>query len=194
MDPIIIVEHKKNERFLRTPTKPFDFSKFTKAEVRDFVKRMREAMRAVNGVGLSANQIGLPHRLFVAEVPGKDGMKFYAIFNPQITARSGEKMLLEEGITPKEKPIHFLSLLSKELETIEEGCLSVPRTYGPTPRHYRVTLSGFDAHGHVLKIKAWGLLARVFQHETDHLDGKLFVDKAERLIQINGQTNNNKQT
>ncbi|KKW34515.1 MAG: hypothetical protein UY81_C0072G0001, partial [Candidatus Giovannonibacteria bacterium GW2011_GWA2_53_7] len=83
MDPIIIVEHKKNERFLRTPTKPFDFSKFTKAEVRDFVKRMREAMRAVNGVGLSANQIGLHWRVFVAQVPDADGrQKFYAVFNP----------------------------------------------------------------------------------------------------------------
>ncbi|MDO8470253.1 MAG: peptide deformylase [bacterium] len=161
MDPIVTIATKKSEQFLRTPTKPFNFSRFTKVEVRNLVKRMREAMRQASGVGLSANQIGLSWRIFVAQVPDADGkQKFYAVFNPT------------------------LSRPSKEFETTEEGCLSVPGKYGPTPRHYRVTLTGFDQYNRPVKIKAWGLLARVFQHETDHLDGKLFVDRAERLIQI----------
>ncbi len=161
MDTIVTVGTREHERFLKTPTKQFDFARHPKEEVRGLVRRMREAMRRANGVGLSANQIGLSWRIFVAQVPdGQGKQKFYAVFNPS------------------------LSKHSKEMETIEEGCLSVPGEYGPTPRHYEVTLEGFDAHGKKIRIKAWGLLARVFQHEVDHLDGKLFTSKAEKLFKI----------
>ena len=75
---------------------------------------------------------------------------------------------------------------SKEISTVEEGCLSVPETWGPTPRAYRVTLEGQDIKGKKIKLKVWGLLARIFQHEVDHLDGHLFIDRAKntRKIQI----------
>ena len=69
------------------------------------------------------------------------------------------------------------------METAEEGCLSVPEMYGPTERHYEVTLTGYDQHGRKLKIKAWGLLARVFQHEVGHLNGGLFIDIAKEVHQ-----------
>src|SRR3989344_5558254 len=112
-------------------------------------------MRTAHGIGLSANQIGLNMRVFVAEVPdAQGGMKSYAIFNPKLEKFSGEKI------------------------PFEEGCLSVPLTYGTVERAERVTLTGFDKNGGPVKIKAWGLLARVFQHEVDHLEGKLFIDKA----------------
>ncbi len=115
-------------------------------------------MRAARGVGLSANQIGLPHRMFVAEIPSQDGiLKFYAVFNPTI-----EKY-------------------SKEQDFLEEGCLSVPGTYGEVKRSLEVVLKGLDKNGKVVKMKAWGLLAHVFQHEVDHLDGKLFIDKAREV-------------
>jgi peptide deformylase len=161
MDTILTVGTREHKRFLKTPTRQFDFAKHTKDEVRGLVRRMREAMRRANGVGLSANQIGLSWRIFVAQVPDRQGkQKFYAIFNPSLSQRS------------------------KEMETLEEGCLSVPGKYGSTPRHYEVILEGFDPHGKKIKIKAWGFLARVFQHEVDHLDGKLFTSKAEKLITI----------
>lgn len=160
-EPIVTIEKKEGEAFLRTKTVPFDFSKFTKKELRELIRVMRETMKKADGVGLSANQIGRNERFFVAQIPNTQGKpEFYAIFNPQITK------------------------MSTELSNIEEGCLSVPRSYGQTPRSYRVTLDGYDANGKKIKIKAWGLLARVFQHEVDHLDGKLFIDKAKAITKV----------
>ncbi len=153
---ILLIKHKKEEQFLRTRTVPFDFSKFEKKTIEETVKKMREIMKKANGIGLSANQVGIPYRFFVAQVPDTQGkQKFYAIFNPEITKVSKD-----------------------EVETVEEGCLSVPDTYGLVERAYRLILGGQDKRGKKIKIKAWGLLARVFQHEVDHLDGKLFIDKA----------------
>ncbi len=164
-DKIVTIDTKKNEDFLRKKTYVFDFSKHSKKEIAELVRKMRQVMKQADGVGLSANQIGLDYRVFVAQVPDSQGHpKFYAVFNPEI------------------------SKLSKEMETLEEGCLSVPETYGPTPRHYRLTLSGQGPNGKKLRINAWGLLARVFQHETDHLDGKLFVDKAETIYHPETET------
>lgn len=143
---------------LRAKAPPFDFGSMPHKDLATLVRRMRKIMRAANGVGLAANQIGLPLRLFVAEVPTRDGgTKFYAVLNPSIEKTASEK------------------------ETAEEGCLSVPGIWGNVLRPVKVTLTGQDLRGKPLKIKAWGLLARVFQHEADHLDGGLFIDKAKDL-------------
>jgi peptide deformylase len=158
MNDIWKIDDKKQEKFLRKKVHNFDFSKFTKKESADLIVRMRKAMRAANGIGLSANQIGLDLNVFVAEVSDVDGgMKFYAIFNPKFEKISEEKVIFEEG------------------------CLSVPGTWGDVERPERVVLSGFDKFGKPVKIKAWGLLARVFQHEMDHLSGKLFIDRTKKL-------------
>ncbi len=153
---IWIIGNKTEEKFLRKKTQDFDFAKFSKKETTDLLQRMKKSMHTANGVGLSANQIGLPLKVFVASVPDPDGrgMKFYAVFNPKIEKSLGEKLLLEEG------------------------CLSIPGISGRVLRNERVTISGFDKNGKRLKIKAWGLLAHVFQHEIDHLNGVLFIDKA----------------
>ncbi len=159
--PILLITNKKEETFLREKTVPFNFAAHSFKETQELVKSMRETMKKADGVGLSANQIGLTYRMFVAQVHDSQGqMKFYAIFNPEILKQS------------------------KESEMIDEGCLSVPLKFGPVERHYRVTLTGFDMRGKKLKINAWGLLARVFQHEVDHLNGKLFVDKAKLLHDV----------
>ncbi len=114
---------------------------------------MRITMQRANGIGLSANQVGLKYRFFVAQVPDLNGrLKFYAIFNPRIVKTS------------------------KEIDILEEGCLSIPEKYGLIERKLKIILTGFDPNGKKIKIKAWGLLARVFQHEIDHLDGKLIID------------------
>jgi peptide deformylase len=158
---ILVVNNKKEEKFLRRKTADFDFKKFTKKEVAELVARMRRIMHAAQGIGLSANQIGLDFNMFVAEVPDMDngGMKFYALFNPKIEKKSGDVAVLEEG------------------------CLSIPGKWGYVPRTERVTLSGFDKNGKAVKIKAWGLLAHVFQHETDHLQGKLFIDRTKKVFE-----------
>jgi peptide deformylase len=124
------------------------------SSIRELAKRMRRIMREANGVGLAAPQIGVPLRIFVAEV----NKKFYALVNPEIIRASEEQ------------------------EEMDEGCLSVPGCYGPVERPAKVTVRGMDLTGKKVKIKAWGLLARVFQHEIDHLNGTLFVDKAKEIV------------
>ncbi len=155
MPKILTTGEKKEEKFLRKKTGYFDFKKFSRKEISDLLQDMKKAMRAANGIGLSANQIGIDLSVFIAEVPdGKGNNKFYSVFNPSLQRTSPEKLPLEEG------------------------CLSVPGVYGVVPRYEKVVLSGFDKNGKQIKIKAWGLLAHVFQHEVDHLHGVLFADKA----------------
>lgn len=158
---IWVVSDKREEKFLRRKTTDFDFKNFTKKEIAELVAHMRRLMRAANGIGLSANQIGLNLNMFIAEVPDVEqgGMKFYAIFNPKIEKKSGETAVFEEG------------------------CLSIPGKWGYVPRSERVLLSGRDKNGKPVKIKAWGLLAHVFQHETDHLQGKLFTDRTKKVFE-----------
>lgn len=145
---ILTIKTGKEKRFLRRKTAEFDFKKSSPKEIRELIKRMREVMEEANGVGLAANQIGLNMKVLVAQVEGK----FYAIFNPEITK------------------------ISKEVETAVEGCLSVPLVVDEVTRPYRITLKGYDKTGKKLTIRAWGHLARVLQHEVDHLNGKLFID------------------
>lgn len=169
-EKILLVLNKKEENFLRKRTKKIENDqlkdKVFMRELRVVVKKMRDIMKHANGVGLSANQVGIPYRFFVAQVPDAQGkQKFYSIINPEISKLSEEKI------------------------TIEEGCLSVPMKYGSVPRSHYLILSGNDLNGKKIKIKAWGLLARVFQHEVDHLDGKLFLDRASEVHSINIKEN-----
>jgi peptide deformylase len=155
---MFLISNKKQEKFLRKRPADFDFSKFTKKEIQELLMRMKRIMRTANGVGLSANQIGLDMRMFVAEVPDAEGgLKFYAIFNPE---------------TEK---------ISEEKNVFEEGCLSIPGVFGDVPRAARIAIKAYDKGGRAVKIKAWGFLARVFQHEIDHLNGHVFTDHTKKL-------------
>ena len=150
---IYLEKNKTEEKILRKKITTFDFDKYTKKEIRELIKKMRTTMRRADGVGLSANQVGLNEKMFVAEVDHK----FYAIFNPKIIKKSDEK------------------------NEMEEGCLSVPDKFGTVIRADKVWLEGQNADGKKLKIKARGFLARVFQHELDHLEGKLFIDRSKDI-------------
>jgi len=147
---IFKIKNKKEEKFLKRKVRSFSFSKYEKKDLRKLIQSMRVIMKKADGIGLSANQVGIDESFFIAEVNGK----FYSVFNPK------------------------LSRLSKEAEETEEGCLSVPNVFGLTKRPAKVTLEGFDINNKKVKIKAWGLLSRVFQHEVDHLKGVLFTEKA----------------
>ncbi|MBI2623864.1 MAG: peptide deformylase [Candidatus Liptonbacteria bacterium] len=161
IEQMYLITNKQEYKFLRRAPRPFDFSSRTAKETRELLARMKKAMHEAKGIGLSANQIGIDAQVFIAEVPSTDGgQKFYAVFNPSI-----EKM-------------------GEAAETSEEGCLSIPGKFGEVPRAASLILRGFDTRGKPLKIKAWGLLARVFQHETDHLNGKLFVDRATKIYEV----------
>lgn len=158
---IFTIKNKKEEKFLRRKTPDFDFSKFKRNEIQEVIKKMRMANKKEKGVGLSANQIGLDWQFFIAEIPDDKGKpKFYSIFNPKIVKVSKNKIILEEG------------------------CLSVPGIWGLVERPEQAVLVGFDKNGKKIKIKAWGLLARIFQHEVDHLNGILFIDRTKTVRQL----------
>lgn len=110
---------------------------------------MVETMHAAPGVGLAANQVGVRLACFVYD--DRDGHAGF-VANPELSDLEDE-------------------------ETIDEGCLSVPGPYHPTSRALKVRVRGFDLEGKPLDVRAEGLLARIFQHETDHLNGKLYLDR-----------------
>ena len=115
---------------------------------------MVETMRAANGVGLAAPQVGILRRIVVVEV--EDG-EVFELINPKIIAFSGE----QEGL---------------------EGCLSVPGEWGIVKRPMHVTVRAMNRHGQIVDYTGSELLARAFCHELDHLDGKLYIDRAERMV------------
>jgi peptide deformylase len=117
------------------------------------VEDMIETMYAAPGVGLAAPQLGVPLRLFVVDVSiGRDPAGLLVVINPEFVERDG--MQLEE-----------------------EGCLSVPGFNATVVRPMRAVVKGLDRHGNPQQHEGTGLLARAFQHEMDHLDGTLFVDR-----------------
>lgn len=133
-------------------------------DVQEIIEDMLETMRAANGIGLAAVQVGVPDRIIVVEVPvmSEEGeteeppeTDLYVLINPEITEASDD---LEEGI---------------------EGCLSIPGWVGEVERHRAVTVEGVDREGDSVCIRAEGLLARVLQHEIDHCQGVLFIDHIE---------------
>ena len=137
------------------------FDKNLKTLIDDMVETMREAP----GVGLAAPQIGLSDRLIVVEYYEHDEdeenedapKKVWAVLNPEIIKASEEKTM---GV---------------------EGCLSIPGLLGEVERHAAIQVKGLNKHGKPIKIKAEGWLARIFQHEIDHLNGVLFPDRATRV-------------
>lgn len=119
------------------------------------LKDMEETMYAADGVGLAAPQVGISQRIFVVDV-GDGPMHF---INPVLLAAEGT-------------------------DVDKEGCLSIPGTFGYVERAARVRLSALDAKGKSVRIDAEGFLARVLQHELDHLDGILFTDKATGIFKV----------
>ena len=122
-------------------------------EIQALIPQMVETMQKKDGVGLAAPQIGQNIRLIVLNHQDGD----LVIANPRITKKSFFK------------------------EWGEEGCLSVPGRYGDVKRHKKITVCFIDQKNKKQKMKAKGLLARVFQHEIDHLDGVLFIEKAKNI-------------
>lgn len=156
---ILTINNKKEKKILKQRVPDFDFSECEKKEIKKIVKEMREIMREKQGFGLSANQVGLSLRFFIAEFPfPKEKPKFYAIFNPEIVKEFKKKAL------------------------VLEGCLSVPGIWGFVERAEKIILNGYNLDGKKIKIKAFGLLAEIFQHEIDHLNGILFTDKAKQTF------------
>ncbi len=123
-------------------------------ELKVTVKRMFALMYEARGIGLAANQVGLPFRFFIVnpaadpEQPDEE----MVFINPEIIRKKGSV----EG---------------------DEGCLSLPELYGPVPRAEEIVVEAFDLEGQGFEMECSDLMARVVQHETDHLDGVLFIDR-----------------
>ena len=145
-------------------------TKFDK-DLQTTIEDMVETMRDAPGVGLAAPQIGLSERLIVIEYYEHEEdeakeeeaeeapKKVWAVLNPEIVKASEEKVM---GV---------------------EGCLSIPNLVGEVERHAEVQIKGLNRHGKPMKVKAKGWLARIFQHEIDHLNGVMFTDRATRVWQ-----------
>lgn len=133
------------------------------------VDDMLETLLDAPGVGLAAPQVAISQRLILVRLPddeesreeyGDEAGKLYVVANPEIVKASKEMV---EGV---------------------EGCLSIPGYVGKVSRHERVVVKGFDRRGKPLRVRADGWLARVFQHEIDHLDGRLFIDIASQIWEL----------
>lgn len=143
--------YKLDDEVLRTDTK--DVDKFDSA-LKILVDAMFETLTEADGVGLAAPQVGVSKKLFIVDLSASDGDK-YVFINPEILETS-----IEEGF-------------------YEEGCLSIPGFYRKVKRPLRVKVQAQDLNGKYFNIEADGLLARVIQHENDHLHKTLFIDHLE---------------
>ena len=158
---------------LSTPTRPVtDFDD----ELRTLVADMYETMAAANGVGLAANQIGVDRRVFVYDCPDNEGNRHKGVVvNPA----------LETSARPEGMP---------DPDDDFEGCLSVPGETYPTGRADWAKVTGFDDNGEPVEVEGTGFFARCLQHETDHLDGLLYLDRlvgrnaraAKKMLKRNG--------
>jgi len=142
---------KYGERVLKTPCPPVDYAAL-KAELPRILKDMWTTMRAARGVGLAAPQIGLNLRVAVVEIKPEGKPQRFVLINPEIASSEGQ---VNE----------------------DEGCLSIPGIYAPLARAARVRVQALGEDGAPWELEADGLLARAFQHEIDHLDGKLYLDR-----------------
>lgn len=140
-------------------------------EITQLIDDLVETMRVAPGVGLGAPQIDVGLRVIVVEytegsededAPEKP-LKLYAVINPEITRTSKDRVLGNEA------------------------CLSLPGYFGEVERYERVTVKGLNRHGQDFKLKAKGWLARIFQHEIDHIEGILYIDRATQVWRVEEQ-------
>jgi len=146
----VVVYPDKRLKLISTEVTEFD------ADLHEFLDNMYDTMIESNGIGLAAIQVAIQKRILILCIPNEEGEQHY------------EDLL--EIINP---------VLSNEQGSIvyQEGCLSVPSFYEDIERHEKVTLDYQDRHGKAQRLEAEGLLCVAIQHELDHLDGKLFIEK-----------------
>jgi len=146
---------------LREPAAPVDRDELLSRDVQQLIDELIQARRSAGGAGLAAPQVGVSKRIAVVEVDEATRYRYKplvpltVLVNPVIEPLSDQKLL------------------------INEGCLSIPDLRGDVPRHLRVRVNYFDRNGSERSDVVEGLTAGTFQHELDHLDGVLFVDRAD---------------
>jgi peptide deformylase len=126
-------------------------------DLKETIKRMAELMYKVKGLGLAANQVGIPKRFFIMDIKQKEG-------TPELEVYINPEILNAEGYTE-----------------YEEGCLSIPGYYAKVERYAKLYIRAYDLEGKPFEKELTGLQAIAFQHEYDHIEGILFVDRISLL-------------
>ena len=134
-----------------TPVEKFD------EDLKETIKKMAELMYKVKGLGLAANQVGIPKRFFIMDIKQKEG-------TPELEVYINPEILNAEGYTE-----------------YEEGCLSIPGYYAKVERYARLYIRAYDLEGKPFEKELTGLQAIAFQHEYDHIEGILFIDRISPL-------------
>ncbi len=154
----------QNHPALHTIAEEITTEEIENGSVAKWIEQMKKALRdyaaeGFVGVAIAAPQIGLAKRMFLIEDQSddRDSIPYMVAINPKIIKAS------------------------KKSDVVGEGCLSVPEHYGAVRRSKNVTMRAFDENGKEFERGAGGLLAQIFQHECDHLDGTLFVDRADKV-------------
>ena len=156
---------QRDNPLLRQVAKPVAIKEFGTTELKKILEEMTETLTAeTDGIALAAPQIGISKRIFIVKMPEEKNLVF---INPVITK------------------------LSKKKELLEEGCLSVRWFYGQVARAEKASVEAYDENGQKFTRHGTGLMAQIFQHEIDHLNGKLFIDKAENLEEFKPENRTN---
>lgn len=162
----IVQKDGPESEVLRETAEPIADDEFGSDELKDIINRMKTALHETDdGVAIAAPQIGVSRRIFVVR----------------------DEVFADRGDVPTEDK-EFINPevvnTSQATQELTEGCLSARNTYGKVTRHKQATVRAQDFTGDEFEMGGSGLLAQIFQHETDHLDGTLFVDKADDLREI----------
>jgi peptide deformylase len=164
MSNIEIVQ--KENPILRGHAKHVPVHEITSKKFKDIISRMKKALATqADGVGLAAPQIAESWRIFIVSKK---------VFEGKVDAPKHDLVFINPEIKK----------LSKDKKKMEEGCLSVRPLYGKVRRSTRATVVAYDEKGESISMGASGILAQIFQHEVDHLEGVLFIDKAEDVIEV----------
>jgi peptide deformylase len=173
--PIVVLPHT----VLRATARPVEEREFGSPELMRILEQMTIALRATDdGIGIAAPQIGVSKRIFLA---------------------SEEALAIDKGIGSKDEDVkqkkkkvwkYYVFInpevlkISTEKAKASEGCLSVPKKYGIVERAQKVKIRAYDERGKKFERGASNLFARLLQHELDHLEGKLFIDTAEKIVTV----------
>ncbi len=165
MTQIIQKEHPT----LRATSKEVPNAEITTPAIKKIIEDMVEALESQDdGVAIAAPQIGKSYRIFIVS------HKVFEIIPGHKNKRGKNMVFINPSVTK----------LSKDKKNLEEGCLSVRYLYGKVARSHKATVQAQDETGKAFTINASGLLAQIFQHEVDHLNGILFIDKAKNIEEI----------
>lgn len=150
-----------DSKVLREVAKPVPIKDIQSKKIQNLLKKMKRAMHAEeDGVAIAAPQIGESLRIFIVNGRMLDDNEDLVFINPEIVR------------------------LSRKKEEMEEGCLSLRYLYGKVKRSEKATVRALDENGRRFEVGASGLMAQIFQHETDHLNGILFIDKARDIVDL----------